>query len=160
MEVSLVLCEHRCGQDQGPKLKGVQALVCMPVWAYCKMETFATSHAAPWLGFLLVRSLYIWDPAIDGASQTGLPKALLFPAAAFTSTLELQPGLPSQLLILSFTGRRQAQAGHLHRLLCFSKAAQAEACFSGSSVLLLYSSCGCIECFSLQGHQPGSFPQH
>lgn len=66
----------------------------VPAWAYCKMETFATSHAAPWMGFLLVRSVYLWDPAIDGASQTGLPKPLLA-AAAFTSTSELQPGLPS-----------------------------------------------------------------
>lgn len=159
MDVSLVLCEHRCGQDQGPKLKGVQAPTCVPAWAYCKMETFATSHAAPWMGFLLVGSVSLWDPAIDGASQQGLPKALLF-AAAFTSTLEPQPGLPRQLLLLSFVSRRQAQAGHLHQLLCFSKAAQAEACSSSSSVLLLYPSCGCIKCFGLQGHQPGSFPQH
>ena len=153
MDVSLVICEHRCGQDQGPKLKGVQAPICMPAWAYCKLETFATSHAAPWIGFLLVRSVYLLDPAIDG-----LPKALLF-TAAFTSTLEPQPGLPSQFLLLSFVSRRQAQAGHLHQLLCFSKAAQDETCFSSSSVLL-YPSRGCIKCFSLQGHQPGSFPQH
>ena len=159
MDVSLVLCEYRCGQDQGPKLKGVQAPVCVPAWAYCKMETFATSHAAPWMEYLLAGSVYLWDPAIDGASQTRLPKALLF-ATAFTSTLELQPGLPNQLLLLSFTSRRQAQAGLLHQLLCFSKAAQAEACFSSSSVLLQYPSHGCIKCFSLQGHQPGSFPGH
>lgn len=112
------------------------------------METFATSHAAPWMGFLLVRSVYLWDPAIDGASQTGLPKPLLA-AAAFTSALELQPGLPSQLLLLSFTSRRQAQAGHLHQLLGFNKAAQAEACFSSSSVLLLYPSRGRIKCWQL-----------
>lgn len=100
----------------------------MPASVYCKMEMSATLHAVLWMGF----PLHLWDPAIDGASQTGLPKALLF-AAASTSTLELQPGLPSQLLLFSFTSRRQAQAGHLQQLLCFSKAAQAQACSSGSS---------------------------
>lgn len=76
------------------------------------METFAALHAVPWMGFLLVRSVYLGGPAADGASQTGLPNPLLF-AAAFTSALEPQSGLPSQLLLLSFMSRRQAQAGHL-----------------------------------------------
>lgn len=110
IDVFLVLCKHRCGQDRWPKLKGVQAPVCTSAWAYRKMETFATSPAAPWTGFLLARSVYLWDPPIVGASQPGLPRVLLF-AAALTSTSQLQPGLPNQLLFLSLMSRRQAQAG-------------------------------------------------
>lgn len=74
------------------------------------METFATSPAAPRTGFLLARSVYLWDPPIVGASQPGLPRVLLL-AAALTSTSQLQPGLPNQLLFLSLMSRRQAQAG-------------------------------------------------
>lgn len=69
MDVPLFLCEHRCGQDQGSKLKGVQAPISVSAWAHHEVETFSV-----WMGFLPVRSVYLWDPAIDGASQTGLPK--------------------------------------------------------------------------------------
>lgn len=74
----------------------MQAPVCTSAWAYRKMETFATSPAAPRMGFLLARSVYLWDPPIVEASQPGLPRVLLF-AAALTSTSQLQPGLPNQL---------------------------------------------------------------
>lgn len=85
MDVSLVLCEHRCGQDQGPALEGVLGPERIARWRSLQLH-----NAALWMGLLLVGTVYLWDPVIDGASQTGLSKALLF-----TSTSELQPGLSS-----------------------------------------------------------------
>lgn len=132
----------------------MQAPICVPAWAYCKVETSAASCAAPWMGFLLVSSAYLRDPPIVGAS----PRALLFALCCCIHLYsQLQPGLPNQLLFLSCRTEDKPRQGHLQQLLCSSRAAR----LRHAAVLLLPSARrGCIERFCLQGHQSGSFPQH
>lgn len=97
------------------------------------------------------------DPAIDGASQMGLLRALLL-AAAFSSTSDCSRAFPAS----SFSSciKDKPRQDHLCQLLCSRRAGQAEACFRGSSAPGLCRSRGCIKHFSLQGHQPGSLPWH